>query len=140
MCPCGAEVPVHPEEGAMNGYMTALRRYAEFSGRSRRAEYWGFALTNAAIAILFSVLLAIAGYDFDESTPTGFALVLFIVLGLYGLAVLIPSLALQWRRYQDIGWPGAVSIIGWFFSLLTLIVAFVPGNAGPNQYGPDPKA
>ncbi|SEJ58122.1 DUF805 domain-containing protein [Demequina mangrovi] len=124
----------------MNGYTTALRRYAEFNGRSRRSEYWGFALTNLAISIVFSILLAIAGFNYETAELTGFALVLVLVFALYSLAILIPSLALQWRRYQDIGWPGPVSIIGWFVSLLTLVVAFIPGNPGANQYGPDPKA
>ncbi|WP_062382778.1 DUF805 domain-containing protein [Demequina iriomotensis] len=123
----------------MNGYMTALRRYAEFSGRSRRAEYWGFVFTNMLIAIVFSILLAVTGYDYSSNEPSGFAVVILVVFALYGLAVLIPSLALQWRRYQDIGWAGAVSIVGWFLPLLTFIVALIPGNPGPNQYGPDPK-
>ncbi|WP_062299409.1 DUF805 domain-containing protein [Demequina maris] len=124
----------------MGGYMTALRRYAEFSGRSRRSEYWGFVLVNVLISILLSILLLVSGYDYETMEPSGFSIVVLVVLGIYALAMLIPSIALQWRRYQDIGWPGAVSIIGWFVSLLTLIVAFIPGNDGPNQYGPDPKA
>ncbi|MDN4475109.1 DUF805 domain-containing protein [Demequina sp. SYSU T00192] len=124
----------------MGGYTTALKRYAEFSGRSRRAEYWGFVLVNVLISVAFSILLAVAGYDYETMEASGFAIVILVVFGLYGLAILIPSLALQWRRYQDIGWPGAVSIIGWFVGLLTLVVSFIPGNDGPNQYGPDPKA
>ncbi|WP_062290330.1 DUF805 domain-containing protein [Demequina phytophila] len=123
----------------MGGYRLALSKYAQFSDRSRRREYWGFVLVNFLIYVVFSILLAIAGYDFETMEPSGFAVVILVVLAIYGLAILIPSLALQWRRYQDIGWPGAVSIIGWFFPLLTFIVALIPGNVGANQYGPDPK-
>ena len=122
----------------MNGFTAALSKYAQFSGRSRRAEYWGFVLVNAIIFLVLEGLAFTAG-----RTDTGFnaiGTVLLVVLGIYALFVLVPSLALQWRRYQDIGWAGPVSIIGWFFPLLTLIVAFIPGNPGANQYGPDPKA
>ncbi|MDN4473853.1 DUF805 domain-containing protein [Demequina zhanjiangensis] len=122
----------------MNGYKAALSKYAQFSGRSRRAEFWGFALVNILISIVFSILITLVGVSSDGTyTTVGWILVAAIVL--YGLFILIPNLALQWRRYQDIGWAGAVSIIGWFVPLLTFIVALIPGNAGPNQYGPDPK-
>ncbi len=121
----------------MNGYKAALGKYAQFSGRSRRAEYWSFVLINALIEfVLYALVLALG------TTDSGFNAVGWILtalLGVYVLFILIPTLALQWRRYQDIGWAGALSIIGWFIPLLTLIVAFIPGNPGPNQYGDDPK-
>ncbi|WP_062519196.1 DUF805 domain-containing protein [Demequina silvatica] len=124
----------------MNGYRLALSKYAQFSDRSRRREYWGFVLVNFLISIVFGILLAVAGYDYETMEGSGLAAVILVVFAIYALAILLPSLALQWRRYQDIGWPGAVSIIGWFFPLLTFIVALIPGNVGANQYGPDPKA
>ncbi len=122
----------------MGGYKAALSRYTEFSGRSRRAEYWSFVLINGLILIALELLALTLGGDGDGGLSV-LGIVLFVILAAYALFVLIPSLALQWRRYQDIGWPGAVSIVGWFIPLLTLVVAFIPGNAGANQYGPDPK-
>lgn len=124
----------------MNGYMAVLRKYAQFAGRSRRAEYWNFVLVNLLISIVASILFYAVGINRDDSTLNVIGIVLAVVMGLYSLFILIPTLALQWRRYQDIGWAGGLSIIGWFFSLLTLIVAFIPGQKGENMYGPDPKA
>ncbi len=123
-----------------SSYKDVLGKYAQFSGRSRRLEYWGFVVINAIIVTILAILLATVGMDADAGTYTAIGWVLVAVLVVYGLFVLIPSLALQWRRYQDIGWAGAVSIVGWFVPLLTLIVSFIPGNPGENQYGPDPKA
>ncbi|WP_062528061.1 DUF805 domain-containing protein [Demequina rhizosphaerae] len=124
----------------MDGYKLALSKYAQFSDRSRRREYWGFVLVNVLIALVLNLLIFTLGYNADDASYTAIGYVLLAVFFVYALAILLPSLALQWRRYQDIGWPGAVSIIGWFLPLLTFIVALIPGNQGPNQYGPDPKA
>lgn len=124
----------------MDGYKAVISKYTEFAGRSRRKEYWGFVLINAAIWIVLSLVYSLAGIDRDANAINVIGWVLIAVMGVYGLFVLLPTLALQWRRYQDIGWAGALSIVGWFVPLLTLIVAFIPGNVGENQYGPDPKA
>ncbi|MDN4477834.1 DUF805 domain-containing protein [Demequina lignilytica] len=123
-----------------HSYADVIRKYAQFTGRSRRKEFWGFALVNILISVVFSILIGAVGIDRDtnEYTLIGWVLVALIVL--YGLFILVPNIALQWRRYQDIGWAGPVSIVGWFVPLLTLIVAFIPGNVGGNDYGPDPKA
>ncbi|WNM27294.1 DUF805 domain-containing protein [Demequina capsici] len=83
------------------------------------------------------VLLVTLGMS--DSSLTAVGVILLAIIAIYGLFVLIPSLALAWRRYQDIGWGGALSIVGWFVPLLTFIVAFIPGNPGPNQFRPDPK-
>ncbi len=124
----------------MGYYTLAFRRMTDFSGRSRRAEYWMFALINALIAIALSLLLVLAGRDSDGTSITAFGWVIYIVAIVYGIAVLLPAIALQWRRYQDIGWAGALSIVGWFIPLLTFIVALIPGNVGANAYGADPKS
>ncbi|WP_296665621.1 DUF805 domain-containing protein [Demequina sp.] len=122
-----------------SGYQTALSKYAQFSGRSRRTEYWGFVLINTIIILALELVAILAGRDADGAfTVVGWIFIAAIVV--YSLFVLIPAIALSWRRYQDIGWAGAVSIVGWIIPLLTFIVAFIPGNPGANQYGPDPKA
>ncbi len=99
---------------------------------------WGFVLVNAIIEAILYVLVLTLG----ASSDGGFSVIGWVLLAVmfaYVLFVLIPSIAVGWRRYQDIGWAGALSIVGWFIPLLTLIVAFIPGNPGANQYGPDPK-
>ena len=105
--------------------------YANFNGRARRAEYWSFALCAGVISAVFSVLYNV--------TDAG----LFNTLGyLFSLAVLVPGLAVAWRRLHDIGKKGTwyliglVPVVGW----IVLIVWFCrEGEPGDNEYGPDPK-
>ncbi len=123
----------------MGGYTKAFRHYATFDGRTRRADYWQFVLVNLIILLLLNSMAFVWGRASDGGF-TALGAVAVIVTGIYLLVTLLPRIALDWRRFHDIGWPGAVSIIGWFVPLLTLIVACIPGNPGPNQYGPDPKA
>lgn len=137
-----------------------IRRYAEFSGRSRRMEYWAFALLNIivfaliwAIAMAFGLSLGAiqqlqAGGDPGILFGTGF-MVLLGLGGIYGLAVLIPSIALTVRRLHDrdmSGWwylgfivLGAIPFVGWIANIAFLVITLLPGTRGPNRFGEDPK-
>lgn len=119
----------------MNWYIDVLKKYAVFSGRAQRAEYWYFALFNFVIIFVLMLLDTILG--------TGGEMGAGLFGGLYSLAVLIPSLAVGVRRLHDTdrtGWwllIGLVPIIGF----VILIVFFVKeSDPGENQYGPNPKA
>jgi uncharacterized membrane protein YhaH (DUF805 family) len=113
-------------------YLKVVRdNYANFSGRARRSEYWWYALCSFLISIVLrGIDYMIGGLDFQ------------IISGIYGLAVLIPGLAVYVRRMHDIGKSGwfillwFIPIIGWIWALVLL---FTEGNNGPNEYGPDPK-
>ena len=74
----------------MEWYLTVLRKYAVFSGRARRREFWMFALINFVISIGLGIIDTIIGTDFG--TGSG------VLSLLYALAVLIPSLAVGVRR------------------------------------------
>jgi uncharacterized membrane protein YhaH (DUF805 family) len=136
------------------GYMfLPLRRYFDFSGRSRRLEYWMFMLLWTIIYLtLVGILVAAL---FEAADPDGQirydgwawfmstdgALIPLILLGLFFLFFLIPSIAVQVRRFHDLDKSGA-----WFFinfvplgSLVVLVMMFMDGTPGPNSYGPDPK-
>lgn len=117
----------------MRWYLQALKKYATFSGRASRAEYWWFVLFNLLFGIAVAVLDVLLGTVTDNGTG---------VLGtLYTLAVLLPGIAVAVRRLHD------TDRSGWF-----ILLAFVPlaniallaflledGTSGPNRYGPDPK-
>jgi uncharacterized membrane protein YhaH (DUF805 family) len=114
----------------MNWYLAVLKNYAGFSGRARRTEYWMFVLINFLISIAISVVERILGIG--------------AVLGiLYSLAVLIPGLAVGFRRLHDTnrsGWwvlLALIPIIGW---IALIVFAAQEGTRGQNAYGPDPKA
>ena len=105
----------------MNYYFEVLKKYGQFSGRSRRSEYWYFALFSTIASV---ILLGIG------------AAARFPLLGnIYSIAVLIPTIAVGVRRMHD------VNKSGWFvlIPIYNLILACTDGTSGDNQYGPDPK-
>ncbi len=66
-----------------------------------------------------------------------------LLSGIYGLAVIIPSIAVGVRRMHDIdrtGWWLLIAFIPLIGVIVLLIFALLPGTAGDNKYGPDPKA
>ena len=112
---------------------SAFNNYFNFSGRARRSEYWYFTLFNVLVSSALSCVMNLLGAK--ESAVTA-------ITGRYSLAVMIPGLALVWRRLHDIGKSGAnyfwifVPLIGF---ILILIWMCRDGQNGPNRYGPDPK-
>ncbi|TDU86624.1 uncharacterized membrane protein YhaH (DUF805 family) [Kribbella voronezhensis] len=119
----------------MQWYTDVLKKYIQFSGRARRKEFWMFALFNAIISIVLSIIDNAAGLT--NSTGNG-------VLGsIYSLAVLLPSLAVAARRLHDTDRSALwlllifVIVIGW---IVLLVFYIQEGTPGDNKYGPDPKA
>ena len=119
----------------MNWYIEVLKKYATFTGRARRREYWFFALFNFLIGVLLGVVDSVNG-TFNDEVGLG------LVGGIYTLAVLLPSIAVSVRRLHDTertGWwllIGLIPVVGW----IVLLVFFVlEGTRGPNKYGNDPK-
>ena len=97
----------------MNWYFQTLKKYAVFSGRAGRAEYWYFVLFSTIIGL---VLLAISG----RGAGTSFNVLSF----LSALAILIPSLAVSVRRLHDTGRSGLwlfISIVP-FIGLVILLI------------------
>jgi uncharacterized membrane protein YhaH (DUF805 family) len=85
-----------------------LRRYADFSGRSRRMEFWMWQVFKFAVVMVFYVILfALAGSAMLSGDPSavmavgGIVLVLSLVLMLFGLAIIIPDIAVAVRRLHD---------------------------------------
>ena len=113
----------------MHWYLDVLRKYAVFSGRARRMEYWMFVLINLIIALVLGAIEGLLGIQ-------------AVLGGLYSLAVLLPSLAVAVRRLHDTtrsGWwilINLIPLIGW---IIFIIFAVQDSQPGPNQYGPNPK-
>ena len=116
-------------------YLEALKKYAVFSGRARRMEYWYFVLFNVIVAFVLALIDALLG------TTTGVSS-FGLLSGLYSLAVLIPTLAVLVRRLHDVdrtGWWILINLIPLVGTIVLLVFALMPGTPGSNQYGPDPK-
>ena len=103
---------------------TCFSKYAVFSGRARRSEYWWFTLFCVICMIVcFLPFLALVGVEkaVDAGEGTASTIVLGI-LGLVMLLILIPSIAVQVRRLHDIGRSGWW--LGWSY-LASIAVAIV---------------
>ena len=140
----------------MDWMILPFKRYAEFSGRSRRMEYWMFTLLNVIVVTVLLVVTGGFGALTDMETggqPSGGVMALFgglgIILVIYGLAVILPSIAVTIRRLHDrdmSGWwylgaiiGGMIPIVGFLVSIGFLVLMALPGTPGPNRFGPDPK-
>lgn len=129
----------------MDLMLAPLRRYAEFEGRSRRSEYWLFALFQILLYIAMAVvgggaasLLSSAG---SEDLAGVVAAVLMVAFVIVMLGLFIPSLAVTVRRLHDAGFSGwwvLLSLIP-LGGLVVFIFTVLDGTPGPNQYGADPK-
>lgn len=124
-------------------------KYATFSGRARRSEYWwaylGVFLVSLVLNIpLQGVLLGAADTTTGEisSVPPA-AIVLYILMIVFGLAILVPMLAVIVRRLHDTGrsgWWYFIALVPFVGGLILLFFMIQDSQAGDNAYGPNPKA
>ncbi|GGF32965.1 DUF805 domain-containing protein [Subtercola lobariae] len=111
-------------------------KYATFSGRAGRAEYWWWALVSIVISAVFNILSSsTGGYGMNGHTMTGGAIVVSIIAGLWSLATIIPSLALLSRRLHDANhsfwWVFIIliPIVGWIVLLVFVLTSPNPAGA-----------
>ena len=114
-------------------YIEVIQKYAVFEGRAKRTEFWLFALISVIISIVLGVLDAVI----LGSNPGEFQ----ILPTLYGLAVLVPSLAVGCRRLHDSGKSGWLQLIFLIplVGLIIMIVLFVLPSGDDNKHGPRPE-
>lgn len=112
----------------MNYYLSVVKNYVGFSGRARRAEFWQFFLVNAVISVVLEII--------------GFAIKTQIILDLYSLALLLPSLAVAARRLHDTGKSAwllllyIVLFVGW---VVLIVFWCLDSTPGANKHGENPK-
>lgn len=125
----------------MNWYLKVLKQYVDFSGRARRMEYWMFVLISVLISlVLTTVDVLLFGYTMFPEDPSEISLAPLNTL--YGLAVLLPSLAVSVRRLHDsnrTGWWILVALIPLIGPLVLLVFLCLDGTPAPNRFGPDPQ-
>ena len=119
----------------MNWYMEALRKYATFTGRARRKEFWFFQLFVLLIAMALSLVDRMLGL-FDDELGVG------PLSGLFSLAMFLPGLAVSVRRLHDTdrtGWWALLYFVPLLGFLVLLVFFVLDGTRGPNRFGEDPK-
>ncbi|MBQ4260146.1 MAG: DUF805 domain-containing protein [Lachnospiraceae bacterium] len=135
----------------MTAYISMFKKYFQFSGRSRRSEYWFSLLANGIVMTILYIIMGISMGPMISSImmfgapPAGgmvFTTIMGILISLYSLAVLIPGIAMCIRRLHDIGKSG------WFYlfcliptvgAIILLVFYASDSQPGENQYGPNPK-
>ena len=143
-----------------------LQKYADFTGRAPRAEYWWYALAIVVASIVLGIVEGILGihnmifYSYGPLTALLF------------LGTIVPSIAVAVRRLHDTGRPGwwvllpivpyALAIVlggpaimagglaaglgiaalflfvGFICALVLLVFMVLPSAPGDNRYGPNP--
>jgi len=107
-------------------YLLVLRKYAVFSGRSQRMEFWMFTLVHSIVLIGLGL---IEGLLFGSGSDDP------ILASIYNLGVVIPAIAVGVRRLHDTdhsGWWTIVPFVNFYFWC-------IDGTSGDNRFGPDPK-
>ncbi|MEW2257540.1 DUF805 domain-containing protein [Streptomyces sp. NPDC047869] len=115
----------------MSWFLAALKKYAVFSGRARRKEFWLFTL--------FAYLIYIVLGGIGAATKT---LALLAVAGIVVLALLLPAWGVTVRRLHDTGrsgWWILFGIVPLAGPITLLVFTCLDSEAGANKYGPNPK-
>ena len=119
----------------MNWFVTALKNYAVFSGRSRRSEYWYFALFYVIFYVAATVVDVMIG-SFERSSGIG------ACTAILALALLIPSISVTVRRLHDTGrsgWWILIGLIPLVGGIILLVFMCQDGEPGVNRFGANPK-
>jgi uncharacterized membrane protein YhaH (DUF805 family) len=115
-----------------------IRKYATFSGRAPRREYWWFMLFSVLLVIGLTIVdVAIIGEERMLAYGTG------PFTAIASLALLLPSIAVAVRRLHDrdkSGWWLLLAFVPLIGGIILFIWYVLRGTEGPNSYGPDPLA
>ena len=115
----------------MHWFIITLKKYATFSGRAQRAEYWYATLIFVAISFVLGLI------DGAMGAPDSVG----VLSAIFALGTLLPSLAVSVRRLHD------VNRRGWWLLLAFTVVGLIPliiwsaqdSDSGSNRFGPNPK-
>ncbi len=136
----------------MEWMLVPFKRYAEFTGRSRRMEYWMYQLFTVMIYLVCGGIM-LAGMPWSEMSQTspnydpnaipgpvfwiGLALA-----GLWYLFTFVPDIAVTVRRFHDqdqSGWMYLLRFIPYVGGIVVMVFMFIDGQRRDNRFGRDPK-
>lgn len=125
----------------MKWYLMGWKRIFDFAGRSRRTEYWMFALIQILIGAVFYAFVMFMAQLSGEAAMRVIVPLFLLFFGIFCIVSFLVNLSLTIRRLHDTGKSGAWYLLVFvpFGSLILLIMMIQEGQKGDNQYGPDPK-
>lgn len=121
----------------MDWYLEVLKKYAVFTGRARRREYWMFTLINSLIIFGLGFIATFTG---DINGPVS-ELAVVVAIGYY-IGIIGPVLSVSVRRLHDTGrsgWWLLIALVPLVGSIAVLVFMVLDSQQGPNQYGSNPK-
>lgn len=128
--------------GLFEAVKSVFSKYATFQGRASRSEYWFFYLFNILLEIGLLIVGLILGAIVGDGTGALAGMgIAYVLLCIYGLIALIPSISVFVRRMHDIGrsgwwyWLALVPLVG---VIILLVFLLTGSDRGDNQYGPEP--
>jgi uncharacterized membrane protein YhaH (DUF805 family) len=104
-------------------------KYATFSGRARRSEFWFAVLFTTLVSVAIGTIWPGTTLEVNDMSIQQSSL----PSNLWQLAILVPSLALTWRRLHDVGRKGTyylfilLPIVGWIMLFIQLVKDSQPG-------------
>lgn len=134
--PAGTTAMQSINVGALGWYLTAMKKYAVFTGRSPRREFWYFFLFNNLILIALTILDGLIGTAYGLS-PLG------VLGGIFAIATFIPAIAVSVRRLHDLnlsGWLFLLTLVPLIGSITLLVLCAQDSKRGKNRYSSSPKA
>ena len=119
-------------ENIIQNYKNVLLSWGNFQGRATRSEFWYFVLANIVVSIVLSIVdNALFHPGVGHVGP---------LQSIYNLVVLVPNLALAFRRMHDVKMTAWWLLIGFTgVGVLVLLYFFVKDSDADNEYGPNPK-
>ena len=133
-----------PRPQQMMGFMDALttvfrNKYATFSGRASRSEYWWAYLGYFVIATVLQIFALVGGIILIDAGQLAILPTLIALVGI--VALIIPTIAVSVRRMHDTGksgWMLLILIIPCIGFILWIVWMVEDGQAHDNAYGPVP--
>ena len=122
--------------GPTQAVSSVFSKFATFSGRARRSEYWWFVAFSIVVLLVALVIDNAAGLKI-EGQQIGW------VYTVVALLLFIPSIAVTVRRLHDTGrsgWWWFLSLLCGIGAIILFVFCLMEGTRGPNEYGPDPKS
>lgn len=113
-----------------------FKKYADFTGRASRSEYWWWILFSVIVAIVLEVLALVLGSigatvnDDGTSTPGPLFWLVGVLILVWGLGTIVPHLAIVWRRLHDANLAGPFFFLSFipFGSIVVLILTILPSK------------